>query len=182
MHEHVFEGAASRRDFLKVLAAAGACAMTPGTELFAQTGYKPTAKGGCIDVHHHHQPPGFGIGGGGGGRGAGGRGGGRTAWTPQQSIEQMDKFGISVAILSLTQMGDVVYDNTEKGRAAVRKVNDFGAKCMHDYPKRFGLFASIPFPDIDGSLKEIEYAYDTLTCHGITTYTNDNQGHWPRDP
>ena len=29
----------------------------------------------------------------------------------------MDKFGISVAILSLTQVGDVVYDNTEKGRA-----------------------------------------------------------------
>src|SRR5207244_1323188 len=81
---------------------------------------------------------------GGGGRGAvaaggGARGGGRGAWTPQRSIEQMDKFGIGVAILSLTQMGDVIYDNTEKGRAAVRKVNDFGAKCMHDYPKRFGL-------------------------------------------
>src|SRR2546430_12569505 len=123
MHEHVFEGAASRRDFLKALAAAGACAMTPGTELFAQTGYKPTAKGGCIDVHHHHQPPGFGIGGGGGGRGgAGGRGGGerggrRGPWTLQQSIEQMGKFRISVALPSLTPVGDLVYDNTGKGRA-----------------------------------------------------------------
>src|SRR2546430_14814083 len=130
MQAHSFENAASRREFLKVLAAAGVCAMSPGTELLAQGGlYKPTAKGGCIDVHHHHQPPGFSIGGGGGGRGGAGgrgagaeRGGGRGAWTPQQSIEQMDKFGISVAILSLTQMGDVVYDNTEKGRAAVRTV------------------------------------------------------------
>src|SRR2546428_7923704 len=69
------------------------------------------------------------------------RGGGQGPWTPGQSIEQMDKFGIGVAILSLTQMGDVIYDiydNTEKGRAAVRTVNEFGAKCMHDYPKRFG--------------------------------------------
>ena len=77
------------------------------------------------------------------------RGGGQGPWTPGQSIEQMDKFWIGVAILSLTQMGDVIYDiydNTEKGRAAVRTVNEFGAKCMHDYPKRFGLFASIPFP------------------------------------
>src|SRR5437588_11904738 len=150
MQEHVFENAASRREFLKALAAAGVCAMAPASETFAQAGqYKPTAKGGCIDVHHHHQPPGFGIGGGGGGRGgdggrggAGGRGaggergGGREAWTPQQSIEQMDKCGISVAILSLTQVGDVVYGNTEKGRAAVRTVNEFGAKCLNNYPKR----------------------------------------------
>ena len=94
----------------------------------------------------------------------------------------MDKFGIGVAILSLTQSGDIIYDNTEKGRAAVRTVNDFGAKCMQDYPKRFGFFASIPFPDVQGSLKEIAYAYDMLKCDGISIYTNDQQGHWPGDP
>src|SRR5262245_40776927 len=195
MKTRILETSASRREFLSTLAAAaGACAITRTEDLFAQgVQYKPAAKGGCIDVHHHHQPPGFGIGGGGGGRGAaGGRGGpgggaqrgggGRGPWTPQQSIEQMDKFGIGVAILSLTQMGDVVYDNTEKGRAAVRTVNEFGAKCMHDYSKRFGLFASIPLPDVDGSLKEIAYAYDTLKSDGVGIYTNDNQGHWPGDP
>jgi predicted TIM-barrel fold metal-dependent hydrolase len=179
-----------RREFLKTLAAVGACAMAPASGLLAQQGqYKPTAKGGCIDVHHHLSPPGFGGGGGRGG-GAGGRGGGAGrggggglgAWTPQQSIEQMDKFGIGVAILSLTQSGDIIYDNTEKGRTAVRTVNDFGAKCMQDYPKRFGFFASIPFPDVEGSLKEIAYAYDTLKCDGISIYTNDQQGHWPGDP
>src|SRR5438034_7177386 len=131
----------SRRDFLKALAATGICTIGPAgpANLLAQGGaYKPTAKGGCIDVHHDHQPPGFNLGGG-GGRGAGGGGargavggggqrggGGRGAWTPQQSIEQMDKFGIGIAILSLTQMGDVIYDNTEKGRAAVRTVNEYG--------------------------------------------------------
>src|SRR5437870_1934530 len=178
-----------RREFLKALAAAGACALAPDNGLFAQQGqYKPTAKGGCIDVHHHLSPPGFGGGGGGrGGRGGGGGagrggGGGLGAWTPQQSIEQMDKFGIGVAILSLTQSGDIIYDNTEKGRTAVRTVNDFGAKCMQDYPKRFGFFASIPFPDVQSSLKEIAYAYDTLKCDGISIYTNDQQGHWPGDP
>ncbi len=184
MKDHVVENSASRREFLKALAAAGICAMVPASGLLAQRGpYKPAAKGGCIDVHHHHQPPGFGIGGG-GGRGAGGPrgGGGRAQWTPQLSIEQMDKFGIGVAVLSLTQMADVIYDNTDKGRAAVRTVNEFGAKCMRDYPKRFGLFASIPFPDVEGSLKEIAYAYDTLKCDGISIYTNDNQGHWPGDP
>src|SRR5262249_38596916 len=148
MGDHEVKNITSRRQFLKSIAATGVCTMTATTGLLAQqTSYKPTAKGGCIDVHHHHQPPGFSL-------GARGRSG---QWTPQQSIEQMDKFGIAVAILSLTQLGDRVYDNTEKGRSAVRTVNEFGAKCMHDYPKRFGLFASIPFPDVDGSLKEIAY-------------------------
>src|SRR2546430_17515672 len=107
-----------RREFLKTLVAVGACAMAPDNGLFAQQGqYNPTAKGGCVDVHHHLSPPGFGggsggrggRGGGGGGGGAGrGGGGGLGAWTPQQSIEQMDKFGIGVAILSLTQSGDII--------------------------------------------------------------------------
>jgi 6-methylsalicylate decarboxylase len=120
---------------------------------------------------------------GGGARGAAPQGGGgRGAWTPQRSIEEMDKWGIGVSILSLTQVANVIYDNTEKGRTACRLVNDFGAKCMQDYPKRYGMFASIPFPDVEGSLKEIAYAYDTLKADGISIYTNDNQGRWPGDP
>ena len=69
----------------------------------------------------------------------------------------MDKFDIAVAMLSMTQMGDILYDNTEKGRTAVRIGNDYGAKVMADHPKRFGLFTGVPLPDIDGVMKEIEY-------------------------
>src|SRR5437870_12703009 len=95
-----------RREFLKALAAAGACVMAPDNGLFAQQGqYKPTAKGGCIDVHHHLSPPRFG---GGGGRGAGGgRCGGLGAWTPQQTIGQMAKLGMCRTVLWLTQWGDI---------------------------------------------------------------------------
>jgi 6-methylsalicylate decarboxylase len=157
------------------------------------------AVGGAVAGPRGAQPAGAaaagarGAGGGrgpGDGRGAGGRGGdaaaapggpGRGPWTPQRSIEQMDKFGIGVSVLSLTQVANVIYDNTEKGRSACRLVNDYGAKCMADYPKRFGFFASIPFPDVEGSLKEIAYAYDTLKADGISIYTNDNQGKWPGD-
>ncbi len=93
----------------------------------------------------------------------------------------MDKFGISVAILSMTQMGDTLYNGTEAGRTSVRTGNDYGAKLMQQYPKRFGLFGGVPLPDVDGALKEIEYCYDTLKVDGIGIYTNDNKGRWPGD-
>ena len=74
-------------------------------------------KGGAIDVHHHMRPPIPGA-------------VGNANWTPAMSIEAMDKFNIAAALLSLTMQRAQIYDGTEKGRALVRTVNDFGAKCV----------------------------------------------------
>jgi predicted TIM-barrel fold metal-dependent hydrolase len=186
----------SRRQFLKTLAICGAGAAISARPLLGQqSDYKLAVRGGAIDVHHHFSPPGLAGGRGGaaaaGARGAapaprggagGTRGGGPGPWTVSRSLEQMDRFGIATALMSMTQQGNILYDGTENGRTAVRTCNEFGARLMHDYPRRFGLFASIPFPDVEGSLKEIEYAYDTLKCDGIGIYTNDNQGRWAGDP
>src|ERR1700680_4106864 len=103
MENQIFDRRPSRRELLKTLSAAGAGALLAAGGHAAPVN-KLTAKGGAIDVHHHHQPPGLAL----GGRGRGGLG----PWSPAQSLEQMDKFGIGVAILSMTQGGDILYDGT----------------------------------------------------------------------
>jgi predicted TIM-barrel fold metal-dependent hydrolase len=163
-------GGWSRREALKAFGVAGAAG---AAHLFGQQVNKSTAKGGRIDVHHHHAPPALQTGPG---------RAGRAPWTPELSLQQMDKFDIAVAMLTMTQMGDILYDGTEKGRKAVRIGNDYGAKVMADHPKRFGLLTSVPLPDIDGVMTEIAYGLDTLKADGIGIYTNDNKNRWPGDP
>jgi hypothetical protein len=80
---------------------------------------KLNVRGGAIDVHHHFVLPG---------------GTANRPWSPEMSLEQMDKFGIGVAILSRTQNGDLLYNGTEKGRAAVRAGNEYGARLMQQHP------------------------------------------------
>ncbi len=168
----------SRRELLKSAAAAGVAAALPAATFSRQFVDKSTAKGGRIDVHHHHVPPALATQAGPPAR----FGAGRFPWTPEKTLEQMDKFDIAFAMLSMTQMGNILYDNSEKGRAAVRAGNEYGAKVRSDHPKRFGLYTGVPLPDIDGVMKEIEYGFDTLKADAIGIYTNDNQNRWPGDP
>ena len=94
-----------------------------------------------------------------------------TTWQPSQAIETMDKDGIAVSVLSIgtpsVWLGDV-----QASRTLARECNDAAAKMQSDYKGRFGHFATIPLPDVDGSLREIEYLYDTLGADGIALTTN----------
>ena len=135
---------------------------------------------GIIDVHHHIMEPKFlelqeaRI------RRTGYWGERLTQWTPQWSIDEMAKVGAEFSILSISAPGSWTGD-VEQSRKLARILNEYKAKIVRDHPSRFGFFATIPLPDVEGSLKEIEYALETLKADGICVLTNYD-GKYPGDP
>ena len=175
----------SRREFLGDLGALAAAAALSAREGKAQTA---GANRGWIDVHSHMSTPDwlkvFAE------KGHKGLFDADTAlpqarvWSPAKLIESMDRAKVSVSILSMTWPGiwfGEKEDSQETVRQRAREWNDAGGKLITEHPGRIGLFAVLPLPDMDGSLREMEYALDTLKADGVGLLTSyDNK--WLGDP
>ena len=157
----------SRRQFLTFVAGSGLAALATGRQLGAQA----TAQ--RIDIHHHFVSPSFlqlltdrntkaavpGL----------------AAWkgySPARAVETLDRTGVQTAMLSITAPGVWFGDAAQAGRLA-REMNEYAAaRLVGDHTGRFGLFAVLPLPDVPGSLREIEYAFDTLKADGVGVLTS----------
>ena len=94
----------------------------------------------------------------------------------------MDKVNISKSILSITSPGTYLKPDDDKlGNQITREANHEIANICCKYPDRFGFFASLPLPDVEGSLNEIDRALDTLGASGFAIMTNA-YGYYPGDP
>jgi predicted TIM-barrel fold metal-dependent hydrolase len=161
----------SRRHVLAALGAAGASTLLPMSALLAAP--VEVKKRGRIDVHFHMMPPAYmkeehervSISHGGVAPSA------MLSWTPQKAIDLMDQHGVQTGIASISTPG-VWYGDVAAGRRLAREWSDFAAQAIRDNPGRFGLFAPVPLPDTDGSLKEVAYALDTLRADGIGLLSN----------
>jgi predicted TIM-barrel fold metal-dependent hydrolase len=101
-------------------------------------------------------------------------------WTPERSIADMDAGGIARSILSVTTPGLWFGSVPETCRLA-RISNDHAVAVARQFPGRFGLFAALPMPDVDGTLSEIVYALDVLRCEGVGVFTSYDDA-WLGDP
>lgn len=157
------EAGVLRRTFLTGLAVLGAGALLPARPVTAQGPARPHR----IDVHHHLAPPSY----------VAELGPKKMLqrptldWTPAKSIDDMDRNGVATAVTSVTTPG-VWLGDTAQGRRIARECNDYAARLVRDYPGRFGAFAALPLPDIEGSVREAEYALDTLKADGICLMTS----------
>jgi predicted TIM-barrel fold metal-dependent hydrolase len=160
----------SRRDFLHGLLAAGAGAVLTSGSTRAQNSPGEARR---IDVHQHFVSPdyyglltkknatspvpGFNI---------------WRDYSPEKNLAEMEKAGVATAMLSQTAPG-VWFGDVNEARRLAREMNEYAAaKMVGAYKGRFGLFAILPLPDVDGSLKEIEYAFDTLKVDGVGLLTS----------
>jgi predicted TIM-barrel fold metal-dependent hydrolase len=92
-------------------------------------------------------------------------------WDVDNTLAVMDSIGIQTAMLSISSPG-IHFGDDNAAKALARAINEEGAKIVSDHPGRFGLFASLPLPDMQNSLKELEYVMDELKVDGIVLETN----------
>jgi predicted TIM-barrel fold metal-dependent hydrolase len=121
-----------------------------------------------IDVHHHPAPPSYMAARGEDNRWAPAQAG----WSVQKSLDDMDRGSVATSMLSLPHSIHTWPDDRAQAAALARDWNEFMVKLGRDHPGRFGVFASLPILDVDASLKEIAYAFDTLKVDGVTLMTN----------
>lgn len=87
----------------------------------------------------------------------------------------MDDHEIATAIVSVSTPGVHLTPATRVdpvARAKAREVNEFAARLVADHPGRFGFFATLPLPDVDGSLDEAVHALDVLGASGVVLLAN----------
>jgi 6-methylsalicylate decarboxylase len=171
------EGTPSRRLVLAGLAASAAGAAWPGASSRAAEAARR------VDVHHHFFPPAYieplaqwnkaqGI--------ADGLQAPQKAWSIEKAVEDMDRNEVATGILSISTPG-VWFGGDDDARKMARLCNEYATEMGRNHKGRFGLFAALPMPDVEGSLKEIEYALDTLKADGIGLMTSYGDS-WPGDP
>ena len=122
-----------------------------------------------VDLHHHVIPDFYWEASNEDGNAAGGINPPR--WSLESAIAYLDEAGIDVAVASISTPGVHFGDDTA-ARSLARQVNEYLAGVKHDRPDRFGGFAVLPLPDVEGSLEQIAYAFDVLELDGVSIFTN----------
>lgn len=101
-------------------------------------------------------------------------------WSPEKALRFMDDRDIQTGILSPPVPG-VYFGDLAEAREAAREINEYADGVAGSRPDRFGFFALLPLPDVEGAIAEAVYALDTLKADGIMLLANYD-ARYPGDP
>lgn len=99
-------------------------------------------------------------------------------WTLQRSLDDLDRGGVATAITSPT-LPAVSFLGAADAAGVARASNEYARRLVDDSRGRLRMFALLPMPHVDATLKEIAYALDTLGADGVafmTSYGNQYLG------
>ncbi|MEZ5657108.1 MAG: amidohydrolase family protein [Burkholderiaceae bacterium] len=122
-----------------------------------------------IDTHHHVVPPFYRdwlI-----ARGMDAGGLPMPTWAESDALQLMDMQHVRTAILSVSTPGVHLGDDGE-AREMARRVNEFAAELKQRRPERFGFFATLTLPDVEGAIAEAAYALEKLGADGVVLLAN----------
>lgn len=91
-------------------------------------------------------------------------------WSMEATEAAMERYGADAAVLSAT--AGVYFGDTGEAIELARIVNEAGAAIVRSDDRRFGALASLPLPDVDAALAELEYALDVLGLDGVALHAS----------
>ncbi|OAP57086.1 hypothetical protein AYL99_09199 [Fonsecaea erecta] len=94
-------------------------------------------------------------------------------WSEESHLAMMKSINVTKSVLSISTPGvHLKAGDDALARKLARHVNEVAADLKKRMPDQFGFFASLPLPDVEGTLQEISHAMDHLNADGFVVLTN----------
>lgn len=102
----------------------------------------------------------------------------RTRYTPEERLEDMDKEGTDVQVVSVDPQIFGYHLDTTSGVALAKEINNEIASMVERWPARFAGLATLPMQHVSSAISELDRAVSQLGLKGAELDTVVNGRSW----